>query len=1068
MGAKPSSVSEQRDLYHAVLEHAPLPMAIVEGATHTVLHANPAFCRLVNLVNEDLAGRPLSEVLPAKDSCVKLLDRVFRTRAPETHTEREDAKARPLFWSYTMWPVLTDDRHVGIMIQVTETAEIHDKTVAMNEALILGSVRQHELTQAADEANVRLVEQIAVRERAEAALRENEWRLRYAADSAKLTYVELDLASGQARTPENFATVMGYAPPPEWLADVAEGVRVLLGHVIPADRPRVAASLEEFVAGKPAGRIDYRVMGDDQVERWIESRWTAEFAADGRPLKSFATNLDITERKLAEAALRESEQFNRSIMESSPDCIKVLDLAGNLVSFLRGAWELLGIEDVRPYLNTPWIAFWKGEDREAARTAIAEAAAGGEGNFVGFFRTLRDEDKWWDVKISPISDATGQPFRLLVVSRDVTTRKLAEMNLEFLASISMELVGLTDLEETMSVVGTKIGTHFDLSACAFVEVNDPAAQVVISHDWHRPDVPGLVGVYALKDFVDGEFVRMAQAGETIVVRDTATDPRTSEAKYATLGIASFLCVPVIRDGQWAYALCLYRPTAYAWREDEIELARELTGRIWTCLERLRAETALRASEERYRSLFTSIDEGFCVVDVIFDDQGKAVDWRYLEVNPSFEKQTGMSDITGRRIRELSPDHEEYWFETYGKVALTGEPVRFVNEAKVMNHSWFDLYAFKVGGPESRKVAILFTNITERRNTGQALEEQARLLDLSTDAIIVRDMEGRIRYWNLGATKLYGWSRDEAMGEISHILLQTELPVSGDQLLEELCRTNHWAGEMVHTKRDGERITALTRKTLVRDGEGTPVEVMENITDITELKESLMLQERLRGMSHLILQAQEEERKRISRELHDVVAQTLVGINVHVAGLAHGAEGIPRSFQLKVARTHRLVEKAVEVVHRFARELRPTVLDDLGLIPALQSYIKGFMNDTGVRVSLKTFREIEDTGIQIRTVLFRVAQEALTNVFRHAEASHASVTLRRSKGRIFMEITDNGRGFEVAGKALEENRNCLGLLGMKERVEMVGGTFHVDSAPGKCTTVRVGFTPSKLETPPLDS
>ena len=115
--------------------------------------------------------------------------------------------------------------------------------------------------------------------------------------------------------------------------------------------------MEAFISGKPPGKIDYRVLGDDQVERWIESSWSLEHNAAGKLLKSFATNLDITERKRAELALRYSEAFNRSIIESSPNCIKVLDLEGNLLSMQSGQ-ELLGIEDIRPFLNKSWLDFW--------------------------------------------------------------------------------------------------------------------------------------------------------------------------------------------------------------------------------------------------------------------------------------------------------------------------------------------------------------------------------------------------------------------------------------------------------------------------------------------------------------------------------------------------------------------------------------------------------------------------------------------------------------------------------------------------------------------------------------
>ncbi len=130
--------------------------------------------------------------------------------------------------------------------------------------------------------------------------------------------------------------------------------------------------------------------------------------------------------------------------------------------------------------------------------------------------------------------------------------------------------------------------------------------------------------------------------------------------------------------------------------------------------RKQAEGALRGSEDRYRILFNSIDEGFSVIEMLFDDAGKPADFRYLEVNPSFEKQTGILAATGKRIREIAPNIEAHWIDVYGKVALTGTPARFMGEVSDLNGRWFDVYAFRLGGPESRKVAALFTNITERK------------------------------------------------------------------------------------------------------------------------------------------------------------------------------------------------------------------------------------------------------------------------------------------------------------------------------------------------------------------
>jgi signal transduction histidine kinase len=221
-----------------------------------------------------------------------------------------------------------------------------------------------------------------------------------------------------------------------------------------------------------------------------------------------------------------------------------------------------------------------------------------------------------------------------------------------------------------------------------------------------------------------------------------------------------------------------------------------------------------------------------------------------------------------------------------------------------------------------------------------------------------------------------------------------------------------------------------------------------------LEKSERLQEQLRRLSRQILSAQEEERKEISRELHDVIAQTLTGINVRLAALKREAASNTHGLDRNIARTQRLVEKSVDIVNRFARELRPAVLDDLGLIPALHSFLKNFGARTGLLAQLTAFAEVEKLDAAKRTVLYRVAQEALTNVARHAKASRVAVNIQQRNGSACMEIKDDGKSFEVERGFHAKGSKRLGLLGMRERVEMVGGSFCVESSPGKGTAVRV--------------
>ena len=191
--------------------------------------------------------------------------------------------------------------------------------------------------------------------------------------------------------------------------------------------------------------------------------------------------------------------------------------------------------------------------------------------------------------------------QVAVIFSDVTARKQSEANAALLASINQALVPVKTVEEILDIVGTKVVRHLKLSSCCFAEVNEAADTSVVTHEWRRDaNVPSLLGTYNLAEYVSADFQKVLRSGQVFAVNDTAGNPRTTAKMITPFQIGSFLCVPLVRDGQWKYMLNVHHSTPHEWRTDEIELMREIGTRLWTRLERAHAEVMLLNKEKELR------------------------------------------------------------------------------------------------------------------------------------------------------------------------------------------------------------------------------------------------------------------------------------------------------------------------------------------------------------------------------------------------------------------------------------------------------------------------------------
>ena len=357
------------------------------------------------------------------------------------------------------------------------------------------------------------------------------------------------------------------------------------------------------------------------------------------------------------------------------------------------------------------------------------------------------------------------------------------------------------------------------------------------------------------------------------------------------------------------------------------------------------------------------------------------------------------------------------------------------------------------------------DITERKRAARSQAEQARLLDLSSDAIFVRDTGDRIRYWNKGACELYGYTREEALGRVTHELLRTEFPEPLENIKQQLDRDDRWTGELVHLKKDGTQIIVVTRWVLERDTHGNPMSILETNTDITRRKQDeRALKEK--EFSARLLQLQDEEKRRMARELHDGAGQLIAAIGMNAAKLC--AEKSQLSWDAA-----QCAEENVELIRQVSADIRtvsyllhPPLLDEMGLHSALKWYVDGFAERSKIAAKLELPADSERLSQDYELCLFRIAQECLTNIHRHSGSSTALVKLWRAPGEIRMEVSDEGQGIrqEIQSKLASGKSGGVGLRGMRERVKQFNGALEIHSN-GKGASILVTLPLTEEAVPP---
>lgn len=475
-----------------------------------------------------------------------------------------------------------------------------------------------------------------------------------------------------------------------------------------------------------------------------------------------------------------------------------------------------------------------------------------------------------------------------------------------------------------------------------------------------------------------------------------------------------------------------------------------------CLEH--AQSAREAAELKYKQIFENVGEG------IFQS---TPDGQYLTANPAlahihgFDSPRELIESCRDISREIYVDparREEFkrLLEVHGKVH-SFEHQSFRKDGRKI---WLSVNARAVRDEQGDIAYYEGTvqDISERKKAEEALRESEEryreLFENSKDAIYVHDMSGRYTSVNHAAEKLSGYTREELIGRHFSSLVTPEY---ARQVREQLCRKLETSGETTYEveliTRQGRRVPVEVSSRLIVEN-GLPIGVQGCVRDISERKRA---QEASRTYSRRLIEAQEAERRRISLELHDQVGQILTAVKMNLHALRKSCSGA--EILSSIEKNLSVIDEAVDQVRDLSVDLRPHLLDDFGLVVAVRWYLVRQAKNSGVAVEFVSLSLKDDDRFPaaLETACFRIVQEGVTNILRHAHASCISVRLERAGDYLVLVIGDDGVGFDVkAVRAAGPTTATLGLRGMEERALAVGGTLTIDSVAALGTQICASF------------
>ncbi|MGD9278712.1 MAG: PAS domain S-box protein, partial [Desulfobacterales bacterium] len=474
----------------------------------------------------------------------------------------------------------------------------------------------------------------------------------------------------------------------------------------------------------------------------------------------------------------------------------------------------------------------------------------------------------------------------------------------------------------------------------------------------------------------------------------------------------------------------------------------LTGRI---VERKQGEEALRTSERKYRTLLEITSEGCWLINP---------DLKTIEVNAALCKMLGYSqdEMLGKTPFDFVDDeNRKIFIEQTSKISVTAHRSYEITLKKKNGEdlaTYFNATTIRDESGEVKGSFAFITDITEKKRAEESLrksEEQYRnIFKNIQDVYYEVTLDGIIIETSPSIEDVSLYKREEVIGKsLTDIYVD---PKNRDEFLKELLKNGKVTDyEALLTDKNGSQTYCSITAKLVRDKQGNPVKIIGSLRNISDRKRA---EEMIHALTSELMKSQENERQRISRDLHDNVAQELSAVKIGFETLFDHQPAIPPEIRQRVSEMSRTLQESIKAVRDVSYDLRPPALDEMGLVETLVHYCNDFSEDNGINVDFHS-AGMKDLNLDFDTEinLYRLIQEGLTNIKKHADAEHVTVRLVAAFPNIILRIEDNGKGFDVQKRmATLTKEKQMGIRSMEQRAKLLQGEMEIQSKPMQGTKI----------------